>query len=235
MSSEKQTSKTGEKNGSSKDQASESQTLTLLQNIKSGSVNPSSLCPANRRLLVSFLIAEGQSTAEIALLLKTSDRTIERDRKAIRDENTITKDPERVKQMAGRLVTEADLCIQRICKSARGKDTPASVKVDAEHRCYQIVSDMIGSLQRLGYLPIATARLQADITHNIGQIPDYSQMQAEVQRLKQITGETQGTDSEVIEQLNQIETQLVKAKLVNQIENISNIVESKEVQNESDQ
>ena len=127
------------------------------------------------------------------------------------------------------------MSIQRIRKAARDKTTPQAVKVDAEHRCYQIVSDMIASMRHLGYLPTATSKLQADFTHNIGQIPDYSQMQMEVQRLKQITGETQGTDSELIEQLNEIETQLGKAKLANQIENISNTVESKEVQNESDQ
>ena len=126
------------------------------------------------------------------------------------------------------------MSVQRIRKTARDKNTPQAVKVDAEHRCYQIVSDMVGSMQRLGYLPTATARLQADFTHNIGQIPDFSQLQAEVQRLRQITGEIQGTDHKVIEQLNEIDTQLVKVKLANKIENISNIVESKEIQNESD-
>ena len=59
-------------------------------------------------------------------------------------------------------------------------------------------------------------------------------MEAEVQRLRQITGESQGTDPKLIEQLSEVETQLVKAKLVNQIEDISNLVESKEIQNESD-
>jgi len=186
MSSEKQTSKTGEKNGSSKDQVSESQTLTLLQGIKNGSINPKSLCPADRRLLVSFLIAEGQSNAEIALLLKTSDRTIERDRKAIRDENTITKDPELVKQMAGRLVTEADLCIQRIRKSARGKDTPASVKVDAEHRSFQIFEKTIERLKSLGFLPTATQRIEADLRHSAAFSLSLEEIQHEAGRLQGI-------------------------------------------------
>ena len=96
---------------------------------------------------------------------------------------------------------------------------------NAEHRCYQIVSDMIGSLQRLGYLPMATARLQADFTHNIGPFPDYSQMQAEVQRLRQINGETKGTDPKLIEQLDEIQDQLEKVKLVSKIEKISKVVE----------
>ncbi len=210
-------------------------TLSLLQKIQAGTVDPKCIRPAERRLIVSYLMADGYSTADIAQILKVSDRSIERDKKAIRETNALAADPELVEQMVGRLVCEAELSVQRIRKAARDKDTPQAVKVDAEHRCYQIVSDMITSLQRLGYLPTATPRLQADFTHNIGQIPDYSQMQMEVQRLKQITGKTKGTDPQLTKQLNQIETQLVKAKLVNQIENISNIVESMEIQNESDQ
>lgn len=210
-------------------------TLSLLQKIQAGTVDPKCIRPAERHLIVSYLMADGYSTADMAQILKVSDRSIERDKKAIRETNALAADPELVEQMVGRLVCEAELSVQRIRKAARDKDTPQAVKVDAEHRCYQIVSDMITSLQRLGYLPTATPRLQADFTHNIGQIPDFSQMQAEVQRLRQITGETQGTDPQLTEQLNQIETELVKVKLVNQIENISNIVESREIQNESGQ
>jgi len=209
-------------------------TLSLLQKIQAGTVDPKCIRPAERRPIVSYLMADGYSTTDMAQILKVSDRSIERDKKAIREANALAADPELIEQMVGRLVCEAELSVQRIRKAARDKNTPQAVKVDAEHRCYQIVSDMIVSLQRLGYLPMATARLQADFTHNIGQIPDFSQMQTEVQRLRQITGEIQGIDPQLIEQLNEIETQLGKVKLVNQIENISNIVENKEIQNESD-
>jgi hypothetical protein len=181
------------------------------------------------------MIGEGYSTAEMAQILKVSDRSIERDKKAIREANALSAGPELVEQMVGRLVCEADLSIQRIRKAARDKDTSPAVRIDAEHRCYQIVSDMVASLQSLGYLPIAAQRLQADFTHSIGQIPDVAQMQEELQRLRQITGETQGTDPRLIEQLSEVETQLVKVGLASQIENISKIVESREIQNESDQ
>jgi len=212
----------------------EERTLSLLQKIQAGTVDPKCIRPAERRLIISYLMADGYSTADMAQILKISDRSIERDKKTIREANALAASPELVEQMVGRLVCEAELSVQRIRKTARDKGTPQAVKVDAEHRCYQIVSDMITSLQRLGYLPTATAKLQADFTHSIGQFPDFAQMQAEVQRLRQITGETQGTDPQLTEQLNQIETQLVKAKLLNQIENISNLVESRDIQNESD-
>lgn len=209
-------------------------TLSLLQKIQAGTVAPKCIRPAERRQIVSYLMANGYETADMAQILKVSDRSVERDKKAIREANALAASPELVEQMVGRLVCEAELSVQRMRKAARDKDTPQAVKVDAEHRCYQIVSDMIASLRHLGYLPTATARLQADFTHNIGQIPDFAQMQAEVQRLKQITGETQGADPQLTEQLNEIESQLAKVDLANQIENISNIVESREIQNESD-
>ncbi len=202
MSSEKQTSKTGEKNGSSKDQVSESQTLTLLQDLKSGSVNPSSLCPADRRLLVSFLIAEGQSTAEIALLLKTSDRTIERDRKAIRDKNAMTKDPKLVEKIAGMLYVEAGRCIQRIRKFQRDKDASPATKMDGEQRCFQIASGLSERLQSLGYLPIATQRIEADLRHSVASSLSLEEIEHEAMRLRQIQetlpdDETKQVDSAV--------------------------------------
>jgi transposase len=85
-----------------------------LQGIRNGSIDPKSLHPDERRPVVSLLKDEGQSTAEIAHLLKRSDKTIELDKRALREENTITKDPELVKQMAGRLISGADLSKQRI-------------------------------------------------------------------------------------------------------------------------
>ena len=210
-------------------------TLSLLQKIYTGAVDPKCIRPAERRQIVSYLMADGYCTADMAQILKVSDRSIERDKQAIRQANALAADPELIEQMVGRLVREAELSVQRIRKAGRDKKTPQAVKVDAEHRCYQIVSDMIASLQRLGYLPMATARLQADLTHNIGQIPDLPQMQEEVQRLRQITGKIQGNNPKLIEQLDGIETQLTKVKLADKIENISNIIESKEVKNESDQ
>lgn len=209
-------------------------TLSLLQKVQAGTVDPKCIRPAERRLIVSYLMADGYATADMAQILKISDRSIERDKKAIREANALAATPELVEQMVGRLRCEAELSIQRIRKAARDKNTPSAVKVDAEHRCYQIVSDMTASMRHLGYLPTATSKLQADFTHNIGQIPDFLQMQTEVQRLKQITGETQGTDPQLTEQLNEIESQLAKVDLANQIENISNIVESREIQNELD-
>ncbi len=93
--------------------------LDILQGIKANTIDPVSLLPHQRKLLVPFLMAEGQSTAEIAHLLKVSDRPIERVKKSIRENNAISQDPEFVCIIAGRLVNEAKTCIQRIRKFER--------------------------------------------------------------------------------------------------------------------
>ena len=98
--------------------------LDILQAIKAGTIDPASLLPYQRKLLVTFLVAEGQSTAEITHLLKVSDRTIERDKKAIHQENAISQDPELANIIAGRLVDEAQICIQRIRKFERDSNCP---------------------------------------------------------------------------------------------------------------
>lgn len=214
----------------------EERTLSLLQKIQAGVMDPKCIRPAERRLIVSYLMADGYSTADIAQILKVSDRSIERDKNAVREANAIAADPALVEQMVGRLVLEAELSIQRIRKAVRDKDTPHSVKVDAEYRCFQIASDMVSSLQRLGYLPTATARLQADITHSIGEIPELPQLDMEAQRLMQLTGEIQGTDPRLTEQLTEIRTQIVKVQLADKIQTISNVLEEEgEHDHESEQ
>ncbi len=216
------------------DDSSGERTLGLLQKIKSGAVDPKCIGPSERRRIVSYLIGDGYSTAEMAQILKVSDRSIERDKKAIREANALAASPELVEQMVGRLACEAELSIQRIRKSARDKNAPPAVRIDAEHRCYQIVRDMIASLRHLGYLPTAASKLQADVTHNIGQLPTLADMQGEIQRLRRIAGNPQGADSQLSEQFDHIETVLERVELAGQIEDLSKTVEGAEIHHESD-
>ncbi|MHC4725340.1 MAG: helix-turn-helix transcriptional regulator [Planctomycetota bacterium] len=116
-------------------------TLDILKNIKAGKIKPEALSPDQRRPVVTLLMAEGQSTAEIALLLQTSDRTIERDKKAIRENNAISEDPAFTGIMAGRLVDEAQICVQRIRKFQRESNCPPAAKIEGERACFQIPKD----------------------------------------------------------------------------------------------
>lgn len=173
--------------------------LELLAKVKSGALTGKALAPADRQALVALLAADGLSTPEIAQIIQVTDRTIERDRRAIRDAHAVPKDPRMVEQMVGRLMAEAELAVQRIRRTARDREVEAAVKIDAEHRCFLIVRDLVQGLQRLGYLPTATQKVEADLTHHIGELPTLGDLQIEIDRLKLVGGGDAGAFTEVEE------------------------------------
>jgi len=160
--------------------------LDILQGIKAGTTDPASLLPNQRKLLLRFLMAEGQSTAEIAHLLKVSDRTIERDKTAIRQENAISQDPELASIIAGRLVDEAQICIQRIRKFERDSNCPPAAEIEGEKMCFHIVNSLAERLQSMGYLPTAAKKLEADLTHHMENTLSLDEIKSEAQRLQNI-------------------------------------------------
>ncbi len=196
-------------------------TVSVLRKIESGALDPKCISVSERRQLVGFLMSDGCSTAEIAQILQVGDRTIERDKKAVRESNAIARDPKLVEQMVGRLVGEAELSVQRIRKAVRDKKVSPSVKVDAEHRCFQVVNDLFQSLQGVGYLPTAAQKFEADLTHHVGDVPDFGATRAEVVRLKEICRQHPDRNPEVVQRVLQLERQVAEADLATQVENVS--------------
>ncbi len=161
-------------------------TLSLLQKIQAGTVDPKCIRPAERRLIVNYLMADGYSTADMAQILKISDRSIERDKKAIREKNAISQDPELVSIIAGRLVDEAQICIQKIRKCERDSNCPPAAKIEGEKGCFQIINNLAERLQSMGYLPTAAKKLEADLTHHMENTFSLDEIKSEAQRLQNI-------------------------------------------------
>lgn len=160
--------------------------LDMLQQLKEGRLDPALLTPSERRPLVALLMAEGQSTAEIAHFLQTSDRTIERDKKALRQDSALAQDPELAGIMAGRLSDEGQLCIQRIRRIQREGNCPPAAKIEGERACFQIMNELTARLQSMGYLPTVSQRVEADLVHYKGDSLSLVDIQSETQRLLDI-------------------------------------------------
>jgi hypothetical protein len=202
--------------------------VSLIQGLQSGTIDAKCISAADRRQLVAVLMADGYSTADIAQIMKVSDRSIDRDKHAIRQAHALARDPKLIPQMVGRLVSEAELSVQRMRKVTRDKGVPPAVKVEAEHRCYQVISDLFQNLQRVGYLPTAAQKVEADLVHHAGEVPDYGQLLAEAHRLKQIqqhalpaSGEGQSSSTEIVERLVKLESEITRASLASEIEDLS--------------
>ncbi len=160
--------------------------LARLKQIQAGQLDPTTLDKDQRYAVVVVLAQDGYSTAQIASILQVSERTIERDRRAWREDIALAADPKLVGQMVGRLYSEAELSVQRIRSSTRDKDTPAGVRVDGEHRCYQIWSDLLQRMQSVGHLPTAAQRLQSEHVLHVDGPPALGQLAEEATRLMDI-------------------------------------------------
>ena len=162
--------------------------LDVLRKIQTGSLDPSQLAPGDRRVCVVHLSGEGYSVVEMAQVLKTSERTIARDRKAIQEANAIERSPQLAAQMVGKLMGEAELAISRIRRFTRDGKTPPATKVEGERACYQIVSDLFQRLQHAGYIPTAAQKISAQVLH-VEADGDLAGLQDEWRRVEGIGNE----------------------------------------------
>ncbi len=176
-------------------------TIELLGKIKAGSIEPKEVSVDDRRQIVSYLMADGLSTAEIARILSVSDRTIERDRSAIREANTLEYDSKLAGRTAGRILEEAELSVQRIRRVVRDKDAPHAVKVDGHHKCFQILAEMTRVLQGMGYLPTASQGLRIDGTCRIEEPPSFEQIGLIAMKLHASRGQDCPENDEISRQL----------------------------------
>jgi len=164
--------------------------LEVIREIKTGTFDPKCLSPGDRQSCVMHLGVEGMSVAEIADVLKVSDRTVMRDRKAIQEANAIEHDPKLAGQFAGRLAAEAEVCVNRIRRVTRDKAAPHAERIEGERACFEILDKLAHRLQSMGFLPTAAQQVQADLTHHVGDSIGIDQICIEAQRLKQINLDT---------------------------------------------
>ncbi len=160
--------------------------LAVLGDVKKGTVDPKTLAIVDRRRCVEHLTCEGCSIAEMSEILKVNERTIARDRAAIRKANAVERDPEMTAEIVGQLILQADTCIQHIRRVTRERATPPNVRVDGEKACWGIFRDFVQLLQTLGHLPTAPQEIRGQLTHQIEQLPGFAQMKEEVARMETI-------------------------------------------------
>jgi transposase-like protein len=159
--------------------------LELIRRIKSGAVNRKGLSVEDRRACVQHMSLEGMTVPEIAQVLGVGDRTIRRDRKAIQQANALDPDPNLVYEMAGRLWQEAEASRARIRQITRSGETDPSDRIEGERVSFDILDKLMARLQSLGMLPTSSQKVEAELTHHLGDQPSLEEIQSEAQRMQQ--------------------------------------------------
>jgi hypothetical protein len=128
-------------------------TFSVIQRIKSGSLDPKLLDKEHRLLCVEALYLEGVTPMALAELFKVNDRTIRRDMQEIRIRNSLNPNPELVKQIIGDFWLNASAHRNHLMKLARGKDGSVGERAQAEYYASRTTIDIVSVLQSIGYIP----------------------------------------------------------------------------------
>lgn len=172
------------------DDTSDRTVLALIRDLRSGAVSGNNLSTGDRQRCVEHLIAEGLSSAEIADILKVTERTVYRDKKQIRSANALHPDPGFIPERVGELVRHAESTVNRVLRLARERETPPAVRMECERVSWQVMRECTQLLQSLGYLPKAAQEFKGELTHTlVDEAPECDELQAELERLTRIAGD----------------------------------------------
>lgn len=159
--------------------------LSVLEQVKTGSMNPKRIPKEMQTGLVGLLIDQGLHIPEIAMILKCSDRTVQRHKAELLAQLALDPNPDLARQLSGRLIQVAEQVMANLRRIGRDKATPAASRIDAEANIFQVMAKLVEKLQSLGYLPLNQG-LALDASLRDGPI-DVSHIIAEVTTLRTVS------------------------------------------------
>lgn len=213
-------------NNNPKSDKEEVSSISLLQRIKSGEINPKVLSKEDRQACVSVLtLQEGFSIAQIAQLMKCCEKTIQRDLNEIRGRNSLAPSLESAKGLIGELVVKAQTHAAHLMRLARGGDGSVGEKAQAEFLAWRVFKELADKLQTLGYLPLATQRIQGEFIHHYEDADgekDIAELRKALDAIEATAKETGTFDADTEEEIRQIKAKIEKAEIESKIDGLKN-------------
>ncbi len=180
--------------------------LTLIKRIKEHKIDPAVLTTEDRRRCVEVLWSEGYSIAETAQILQRGERTIYRDRSALRSTHALHVHPGFAPEMAGELMRQTEGSMGRLRRIAREPDASAMERCMAEQFAIKAHIEMITKLQSMGYLPRVPTGVVAQVVgaSSSENIATYDQILKRIDEIESVEEELELTDPETLKQREKI-------------------------------
>ena len=162
----------------------------LLQQIKDGTLDAETLSKELRQSCVEILLGEGSSVVLMAQVLKRSEKTIRRDIEGVRERNAISPNVNLAKKLIGEMLMYARINRDYLMKIARTRDASVSEKAQSEYYAFKVSTELIKSLQTLGYLPTKPQAIVGDIFHHVGEeVVDFDEFARQLIEIENIAGD----------------------------------------------
>ena len=141
--------------------------LSIIQDIKSGALNPKTISPEERQRCVEFLLREGYTREQVAQIFMTTDRTIRRDLVEIKRKNALTADVTLAKEIIGDMFQKAMMHHSYLVRLSRSSEAGVMEKGQLEFMAWRVLKEMVEKFQSLSYLPQKAEKIIGDFSHRI--------------------------------------------------------------------
>ncbi len=192
--------------------------LSIIQQIKEGSLEPKEIDKEKRKQIVETLSLEGYGVASMAQILQVSEKTIKRDLVTIRQQNALSPDVELVKQQIGELLAKAQACSSHLMRLARSANGSIGEKANAEYFAWKVNKELAEIMQAVGYLPEQAHKVVAE--HHIYPERTLEEMENEVKQVMAIAEKTGVNSSSLKENATAILAQIEKTKIEKQVKDL---------------
>jgi hypothetical protein len=126
--------------------------LTVIQQIKDGSLDPSTIKKALRQQCVEVFLSQGYQAPAIQQIFKKSYKTILRDIDDIFEKNKALPDLSLVPRLIGEYMVNCRNQMASLKRLANNTKASVSERVQAEYSTFLIADGMIRRLQAVGHV-----------------------------------------------------------------------------------
>lgn len=187
--------------------------LEIIRKIHEGTINGDELSPDIRQGCVEYLWqTEGYSAVAIANALHVNERTIKRDKSAIRKRNAQKPSADYALETIGELIQKATSAHEHLMRLSRSSEGSVQEKAQAAYYVWNIINGQAKLLQSMGYLPEKPMQIEADIYHHQEEEESPSQLRERLTELEKLAGEDNENDPEILKLIETAKKQIALAE-----------------------
>jgi len=192
-------------------------TLSIIQDIKSGSISVKALDKETRIPYVEILLSEGCSVPQIAQALDRSEKTIRRDIVQIRENFFKSMDKDFAKRTIGNLLMKAEAHSSFLMRLARSREGSVGERVQAEYLAWKTTDELARLLQNMGVLPLKPKEVVGDFFHHHddeNKEKSFVETREELSRVIKISKESGTLTPELEQRVASLNRKIEKAEIV---------------------
>ena len=205
----------------------------IVQGLKDKVISSKDIPEDKKALTMGYLHLEGWSYSLIAELFSCCEKSVQRGMRRFKDMVGLSADIDFIRREVGYFLTAAENQVGALLRIARSPNSFNKDKVAAEDAAWKIRVEVLTKLQSLGFLPIHSPHISADLYHHMDdreQTPE--ELRKLVETIEQDGAESGVLDEEVKKKIESIKFKIQQFEVHREITVLKQETEKKEMKDE---